>query len=108
MAGEKNAVPVPPSQASTTNNHNAGRPAASAAASVACAPQRNRSAASITRRRPSRSAIAPASGSSTTWDTTVAVNTSPRPVAPILLSSTAKAMATVDIDEPSKEVTYPV
>jgi len=89
------------------NSHNVGRPVASAIASVACAPQRSTSAPSMTRRRPSRSAIAPASGSSTTWETTLAVNTSPRPVAPILLSSTAKAMATVDIDEPSREVTKP-
>ena len=101
-------MPVPPSQASKTNSQSAGRPKARAVASDACAPQRSTSAASITRRRPSRSAIAPASGSSTTCETTVAVNTSPRPVAPILLSSTAKAMATVDIDEPSREVTKPV
>jgi hypothetical protein len=62
----------------------------------------------MTRRRPSRSAIAPASGSSSTCGTTFAVNTKPRPVAWILLSRTAKATATVDIDEPSSDVTYPV
>jgi hypothetical protein len=107
-AGEKNAVPVPPSQASMTNSHSVGRPKASAVASAAWAPQRSMSAASITRRRPSRSATAPASGSSTTCETTVAAKTTPRPVAPILLSSTAHAMATVDIDEPSREVTKPV
>jgi len=98
-------VPVPPSQASTMNSHNAGRPKASAVASVACAPQRSMSAASITRRRPSRSAIAPASGSSMTCETTLAVNTNPRPVAPTPLASTAQAIATVDIEEPSSEVT---
>jgi hypothetical protein len=51
--------------------------------------------------------MAPASGSSRTWGTTLAVNTTPRPVALILLSSTAQAIATVDIDEPSREVTKP-
>ena len=100
-------MPVPPSQASRTNSHSAGRPAVSAAASAACAQQRSTSAASITWRRPSRSAIAPASGSSRTWGTTLAVNTTPRPVALTRLSSTAKATATVDIDEPSREVTKP-
>jgi len=89
------------------NSHNVGRPTTSAIASVACAPQRSTSAASITRRRPSRSAIAPASGSSRTWETTLAANTSPRPVALTPLSSTAQAIATVDIDDPSKEVTKP-
>jgi hypothetical protein len=101
-------VPVPPSQAIKTNSHSGGRPVASATASVACAPQRSPSAQSITQRRPSRSAIAPASGSNRTWGTTVAVNTTPNPVAPTLLSSTAQAIATVDIDEPSSEVTKPV
>ena len=38
----------------------------------------------------------------------MAVNTRPRPVALTLLSRTAKAIATVDIDEPSSDVTYPV
>ncbi len=104
----KNAVPMPPSQASAMNSHSAGRPRASAIASVACAAQRSTSAASITRRRPSRSAIAPASGSNTTCETTLAANTSPRPVALNPLSSTAQAIATVDIDEPSREVTKPV
>ena len=60
---------------------------------------------SITRRRPSRSAIAPANGSVSTWDTTFAANTNPRPVALPPLSSTAQAIATVDIDVPSREVT---
>jgi hypothetical protein len=104
-AGEKNASPVPSSQASRMNTQSAGRPANSAAARQACAPQRSTSAASITRRRPSRSATTPASGSITTWDTTPAVNTNPRPVAPAPLSSTAQAIATVDIAEPSSEVT---
>jgi hypothetical protein len=87
------------------NSHSDGRPRASAIARVACAAQRSTSAASITRRRPSRSAIAPASGSTTTCETTPAVNTRPRPVAPTPLASTAQAIATVDIDEPSREVT---
>ena len=100
-------MPVPPSQASRTNSHSAGRPTASAAASAVCAQQRSTSAASITRRRPNRSAIAPANGSSRTWGTTLAVNTTPRPVALNLLSSTAQAIATLDIDEPSREVTKP-
>jgi hypothetical protein len=106
-AGVKNAVPMPPSQASRTNSHSGGRPTASATASVAWAAQRNASAPIITRRRPSRSAIAPAIGSSRTWGTTVAVNTRPSPVALTRLSSTAQAIATVDIDEPSSEVTNP-
>ena len=106
-AGVKNAVPMPPSQASRTNSHSGGRPRASAAASVAWAAQRSASAPIITRRRPSRSAIAPAIGSSRTWGTTVAVNTRPSPVALTRLSSTAQAIATVDIDEPSREVTKP-
>jgi hypothetical protein len=37
----------------------------------------------------------------------VAVNTRPSPVALTRLSSTAQAIATVDIDEPSSEVTNP-
>jgi hypothetical protein len=106
-AGEKNASPVPSSQASRMNTQSAGRPVNSTAASEACAAQRSTSAASITRRRPSRSATAPASGSITTWDTTPAVNTNPRPVAPAPASRTAQAIATVDIEEPSSEVTYP-
>ncbi len=106
-AGVKNAVPMPPSQASRTNSHSGGRPAASATASVAWAAQRSASAPIITGRRPSRSAIAPAIGSNKTWGTTVAVNTRPRPVALTRLSSTAQAIATVDIDEPSSEVTKP-
>jgi hypothetical protein len=106
-AGVKNAVPMPPSQASRTNSHSGGRPTASATASVAWAAQRSTSAPIITRRRPSRSAIAPANGSNKTWGTTVAVNTRPSPVAPTRLSSTAQAIATVDIDEPSREVTKP-
>jgi hypothetical protein len=36
------------------------------------------------------------------------VNTSPSPVALAPLASTAQAIATVDIDEPSKEVTKPM
>ncbi len=104
-AGVKNAVPMPPSQASRTNSQSGGRPTASATASVAWAAQR--STPIITRRRPSRSAIAPANGSSRTWGTTAAVNTRPSPVAPTRLSSTAQAIATVDIDEPSREVTKP-
>ena len=103
----KNASPVPPSQASSTNTQSAGRPANTAPASDPCAAQRSASAASITRRRPNRSAAAPATGSTSTWGTTPAANTYPRPVAPAPLSSTAQAMATVDIDEPSREVTYP-
>jgi hypothetical protein len=70
--------------------------------------QRSTSAESITRRRPNRSAIAPATGSTSTWGTTAAANTTPSPDALAPLSSTAQAMATVDIDEPNKEVTYPV
>jgi len=101
----KNASPVPSSQASRTNSHSAGRPANSAAASEPCAAQRSTSAASITRRRPSRSATAPATGSTSTWGTTLAANTSPRPVALSPLSSTAQAIATVDINEPSRDVT---
>ena len=101
----KNAVPVPPSQASRTKSQSAGRPANSATAVAACAPHRSRSAASITRRRPTLSALTPASGRSSTCGTTLAANTSPRPVALPPLSSTAQAMATVDIDEPSREVT---
>ena len=62
----KNASPDPSSQASRTNNQIAGRPANSAAARQACAAQRSTSAASITRRRPSRSATAPANASSST------------------------------------------
>ena len=58
---------------------------------------------SITRRRPNRSAIAPANGIISTWATTFAANTNPRPVALAPLSSTAHAIATVDIDEPSRE-----
>ncbi len=104
----KNAVPIPPIQASNTNSHSGGRPVNRATASVACPPQRSRSAPIITRRRPSRSAIAPASGSSRTWGTTVAVNTTPRPVALAPVLRTAQAIATVDIDEPSSDVTYPV
>ncbi len=74
-AGEKNASPVPDSAASTTNSQIAGRPANSATARLACATLRSTSAASITRRRPSRSAIAPANASISTWETTSAVNT---------------------------------
>ena len=106
--GVKNAVPVPPSQASSTNSHSGGRPTNSAAASDACAAQRSTSAPSIARRRPSRSATAPATGMNSTWGTTFAANTHPRPVACAPLSSTAKAIATVDIAEPSREVEYPV
>ena len=65
-AGVKNAVPMPPSQASRTNSQSGGRPTASATASVAWVTQRSTSAPIITRRRPSRSAIAPANGSSRT------------------------------------------
>ena len=101
----KNASPMPWSQASRTNSQSAGRPANSAAASEPCAPQRSTSAASITRRRPSRSATAPANGSSSTCGTTPAANTNPRLVALPPLSSTAQAIATVDIDEPSRDVT---
>jgi hypothetical protein len=63
------------------------------------------SAASITRRRPSRSAITPATASSITWGTTLAANTTPRPVALAPLSSTAQAIATVDMAVPSRDVT---
>jgi len=87
------------------NSQSAGRPVNSATARQACAAPRSTSAVSITRRRPSRSATAPARGSITTWDTTPAVNTNPRPVAPAPLSRTAQAIATVDIEEPSREVT---
>ncbi len=59
----------------------------------------------MTRRRPRRSATAPANGSITTWDTTPAEKTNPRPVAPPPLSRTAQAIATADIDEPSRDVT---
>jgi len=104
-AGEKNASPVPSSQASRTNSQSGGRPANSAAARLACAAQRSTSAESMTRRRPSRSPTAPANGSITTWDTTPAVNTNPRPVAPPPLSRTAQAIATADIEEPSRDVT---
>ena len=106
-AGVKNASPVPSSQASRTNTQSAGRPANTAPASDACAAQRSASAPSITRRRPSRSATAPATAISSTWGTTAAANTYPRPVALAPLSSTAQAIATVDIDEPSREVTSP-
>ena len=101
----KNASPVPSSQASRTNTQSAGRPVNTAAASDACAAQRSTSAASITGRRPSRSATAPAIGSTSTCGTTPAANTYPRPVAPVPLSSTAHAIATGDIAEPSREVT---
>jgi hypothetical protein len=62
----------------------------------------------MTRRRPSRSATAPANASSSTCGTTLAANTSPRALGLPPLSSTAQAIATVDIDVPSREVTYPV
>jgi hypothetical protein len=77
----------------------------SATASEACAPQRSESAAIITRRRPSRSAMAPANGSVSTCGTTFAANTTPRPVALPPSSSTAQAIATADIDEPNRDVT---
>ena len=104
MAGVKNASPVPTSQASRTNTQSAGRPANTAAASEACAAQRSASAVSMTRRRPNRSATAPAIAISSTCGTTAAANTYPRPVAFAPLPSTAQAIATVDIDEPSREV----
>jgi hypothetical protein len=104
-AGEKKPSPVPSSQASRMNSQSGGRPANSAPARLACEAQRSTSAESITRRRPSRSATAPADGSITTWDTTPAVNTNPRPVARPPLSRTAKAIATVDMEEPSRDVT---
>jgi len=107
-AGAKNASPDPSSQASRTNSQIAGRPANSATARDACAPQRSTSAASMTRRRPSRSATAPANASNRTCGTTLAANTSPRALGLPPLSSTAQAIATVDIDVPSREVTYPV
>jgi len=104
MAGVKNASPVPTSQASRTNTQSAGRPANTAAASEACAAQRSASAVSMTRRRPNRSATAPAIAINSTCGTTAAANTYPRPVAFAPLPSTAQAIATVDIDEPSREV----
>ena len=49
--------------------------------------------------------MAPANGSVSTCDTTFAANTNPRLVALPPLSSTAQAIATVDIDDPSRDVT---
>jgi len=107
-AGEKNASPLPRTQASSTNSHTGGRPANTATASAACAAQRSASALSMTRRRPSRSPIAPATGSSTTCDTTPASMITPSALALAPVCSTAQAVAIADIAVPSSDVTYPL
>ena len=74
-AGVKNASPVPSSASSTMNSQMGGGPAKSAAASAAAAVNRTASAASITGRRPSRSAITPPPSMKRTWGTTPAAKT---------------------------------
>jgi hypothetical protein len=88
----KNASPVPRNDTSTINAHNGGRPAngasaktcsgSSSTASSVCAEQRSTSALSITRRRPNRSAIAPATAMSSTIGITLANITTPSAVVP--------------------------
>jgi len=106
-AGWKNASPVPVTRAVATNSHRCGRPRNSAAASVPCAPHRARSAASMTGRLPSRSAITPPPSRSAAIGTMFAAKTRPSPVAVPPLPSTAKAIATEDIAVPSSEAAYP-
>jgi hypothetical protein len=76
-------------------------------ANAVCAQQRSTSAVSITRRRPSRSAIAPLTGSDTTIATTLAANTIPSDVADPCRSRTAQEIAIDDIAVPSSDVEYP-
>ena len=102
-AGEKNALPVPTTNAAATNSHRLGRPTVSATASTAWAAQRARSAVSMTRRRPRRSASAPPNSMNATMGTMFAANTRPSPVAVPPSPSTAKAIATDDIAVPSSE-----
>ena len=76
---------------------------ASAAASTAWAAPRTRSAVSITRRRPRRSASAPPNSRNATIGTISAVNTRPSPVAVPPSPSSAKAIAIDDMALPSSE-----
>ena len=103
-AGEKNALPAPTTNAAATNSQSPACPSASAAASVPCATQRTRSAVSITRRRPRRSASAPPTSRNTIIGTMFAVNTTPSPVAVPPVPRNAKAIATADIAVPNWDV----
>ena len=68
------------------------------------AAHRATSAVSITGRRPSRSASTPPPSMNATIGTMFAANTTPSDVAVPPLASTAKAIATADIEVPSIEV----
>jgi hypothetical protein len=103
-AGWKNALPVPTTNAATTNSQMRGEPSSSVAASVPWAAHRARSAVSITGRRPSRSASTPPPSMNATIGTMLAANTTPSDIADPPLASTANAIATADIEVPSDEV----
>jgi hypothetical protein len=103
-AGEKNALPVPTTNAAMTNSQTCGWPRKSVTARAHWAAQRATSAVSITGRRPSRSASTPPPSMNATIGAMFAVNTTPSVVADPPLCSTAKAIATADIEVPSSDV----
>ena len=103
-AGEKKALPVPTTNAATTNSQTCGRPTNRAPARAPWAAHRATSAVSITGLRPSRSARTPPPSMNATIGAMLAAKTTPSDVAVPPLASTAKAIATADIEVPSIEV----
>nr|WP_246115744.1 hypothetical protein [Trebonia kvetii] len=94
---------MPTTSAAAANSHSRGCPSDSAAARPPCARHLATSAASMTGRRPSRSASAPPPSMNAIIGTMFAASTTPSPVGEPPLPSTAKAIATVDIAVPSSD-----